>query len=315
MSQQKIEKTVIVAHGDFDGIASAVLLAEQLGIPSREHEMDVIFTQPFLVDKVKIADDIDSVYVVDIAMNNRDPEMTTNFIQFLGTRLKGWYDHHAGWSGVFGDEMPFEDNFVIDETAPSCAAIIGGNPQLVADANATDTRQGKLSEQATLIERACRADMRDDSIKEDAVAWLLGDWGAKFFLEDAAAKYAEIQRETERLATTYEVDGNIATVDARFVLAESFDLTQLLLAGQKIATFAATTHTDPRTGEEMVTVATQWREMNLVELFGLPSGASFRVTLPIARLEEVGDLRDIRPCACGSGEPWASCHADSPYCG
>ncbi|MCK5026936.1 MAG: hypothetical protein KAS07_00805 [Candidatus Pacebacteria bacterium] len=289
------------------------MLAKSLGISSEE--VNVIFTQPFLVDKVKIADDIDEVYVVDIAVNNRDVEMTKKFITKLGDKLVKWYDHHEGWHTT-------NEKFLHNSSSKSCAELIfseiteglGNVPTdpdewaewvntewrayyydwmmfLVSNANVADTRKGKLSERAQLIENACKASIQDDSIRVAAVKWLLEDENQKSLLETAAEKYAVIQKETKRLATTYEVDGNVAFVNTRKGSTKAFDLTQLLLEGQKKAAFAVAVTVDPRTSEKIITVATQ-SDKNLVDLFGLPSGAPFRVTLPVARLEEA--LKELK---------------------
>lgn len=234
-------------------------------------------------------------------MNNRDLEMTERFIESLGDRLVVWYDHHEGWSL---DLTTARGGRVISQTARACAVMLGhSSDPLVSDAIVADTREGKLSERAQLIEYACKADIRNDAIRVAAVKWLLGDRS----LREAAKKYAAIQKETERLAGKYQlissdeintdlngiaydlddfVETQVVFVDTD-IPAENFDLTQLLLAGQEIAEFAMATHTDFRSGENMVTVATRRKSANLVKIFGLPSGAPFRVTLPIARLEEV----------------------------
>jgi hypothetical protein len=59
----------------------------------------------------------------------------------------------------------------------------------------------------------------------------------------------------------------------------------LLLAGQKLAPFAVVVTVHPQQGEGL-TIATSCKDVNLVELFGLGSGAPFRVSLPAKRLEE-----------------------------
>ena len=320
---------MIVAHGDLDGIVSATLVAEQLDISVEE--LKVVFTQPFLLDKIDISDDIEKVYVVDIAINNRDPQMTEQFIEQLGDRLVRWIDHHQGWSKAD------DKRFIIYPTAPACATILGsGMPpriahlyQFVFDAVAADTREGELSEVGQLIEKACKADLRNDNVRVAAVKWLLGDEQQKPLLEETAQKYAAIQEETEWLATAYVHDGNVAVVDvpkeyfrtygAVAPEGHDFDLTQLLLAGQRLATFAVAKVIDSRSGEEMVTIATK-SGVNLVELFELPSGAPFRVTLPVERLEEAVEKihsldPNLRHCQCGSGESWVTCQAGSSYCG
>lgn len=317
------DNVLIVAHGDLDGIVSAALLAEQLGISAEE--VQVIFTQPFLVDKVEIPDGIESVYVVDIAVNNRNPEMTKRFIADLGDRLVMWYDHHQGWADYD------IDRFSIHPDQPACAVWLArrSGSQRVLDAIAADTREGKLSETGTLIEQAIKSDMSNDQIRKWAVKLLMGAEEYLYPLKGAERAYALIMNETVRLATGYVTDPQnktpFKTIPAKIAFVDStdsnhkYDLTQLLLAGQKLADFAVVKTINPQTREEMVTVATKTK-VNLVELFGLPSGATFRVSLPVNRLEEVVEklhslTSEERPCQCGSGEPWTICQANSPYCG
>lgn len=277
---QKVTKNILVAHGDLDGIISAVLVIRKFGLPLGETE--VVFVQPFTVNEVVIPCEAEKVYVVDVAVNNRDPEMTRTFISRIGGRLVWWFDHHQGWTVEIIGKNPA---FVIDAEAGSCAEVIGGEPELVADAIAADTRKGELSERAQLVERAMKANMSDDDIRWLAVRWLLGDESARDGLEEVAKKYARIQAETERLAATYQVIGGVALVDAR-ESNHQYDLTQLLLAGQEQASFAVVQTVHPRHGEGL-TIATSRKDVNLVELFGLASGAPFRVSVQADRMEEV----------------------------
>ena len=282
----KNNKILIVAHGDLDGITSAALLAEQLGIETED--INVVFTQPFLVDQVVIPDDIEEVYVVDIAINNRDPAMTFNFIRNLRGKLVRWYDHHVGWS----DEDQTDNRFTLTET-PACAARIGFAHDIrVINAVIADTREGELQLDGALIDEAIKSDMSNDTIREWAVKLLMGDEDYRHPLEGAARAYTLIENETDRLSQHYEVKGNVACVDAT-ESNHSYDLTQLLLKGQELATFAVVKTINPKTKEEMVTVATK-SKTNLVELFGLVSGAPFRVTLPADRLEDVIEKLEVK---------------------
>lgn len=274
-----VKRNLLVAHGDLDGIISAVCAIQQYELALGETE--VVFVQPFTVDKVEIPDETEFVFVVDVAVNNRNPEMTKEFINRIGDRLTTWVDHHIGWSTeITGDNLAF----VINTRVKSCAGIIGTDTQLVADADAADTRQGELSPRGQLIEQAIKANMADDNIRLLAVKWLLGDEQARKGLETAAKKYAEIQAKTKRLAATYQVIDNVALVDAR-QSNHQYDLTQLLLAGQKLAQFALALTVHPQQGEGL-TIATSRKDVNLVEIFGLGSGSPFRVSLPAKRLEE-----------------------------
>lgn len=291
------KKNILVTHGDLDGIISAVCAVQKFELAPGETEL--VFVQPFTVDKVEIPEEIEDVYVVDVAVNNRDPEMTRRFVEKLGDRLAGWYDHHQGWNAFLKLGWPRFLAFRIDEKAGSCAEIIRDirivnargqtlkrevDQGLVADATAADTRKGTLSPRGQLIEQAMKANMADDNVRQMAVKWLLGDKAAREGLEEAAKKYAEIQAETERLAVTYQVTGNVALVDAR-QSNHQYDLTQLLLTGQKLAQFAVVLTVHPQLGEGL-TIATSRKDVNLVELFGLGSGAPFRISLPAKRQEE-----------------------------
>ncbi len=271
-------KKLIITHGDFDGIASAVLIARLEEMTAED--VRVIFTQPFLVDKIVIPEDIKRIYVLDIVINNRDVNMTKKFIESIYDRLILWADHHKGWTQGYVDDY----KFAINEEELACAAIIGFvNDILVPDAIVADTRKGEMSSDGILIENAMKANMSDDSIRMSAVKWLLGDESQKSILEKSAEKYENIQKETDRLAKLYEVNGNVAIVDARN--NHQYDLTQLLLAGQKISQFAIVKTINPSSKKEMITIATQSGK-DLVKLFSLPSGSSFRVTLDMNKFTE-----------------------------
>lgn len=286
----------IVAHGDLDGIVSAVQVARACrNFPWLAEEKSRLlnvmlrgpvrttFVQPFELDKVIINDD-EQVVVVDIAVNNRDPQTTVDFIRRLGLNLDWWFDHHQGWENVLG-EVANPEKFAVNPDYSSCASLIVSLTEApereseVSDAEASDTRRGSLSPKGEMVEAAIKADLKDDSIREAAFWWLLGDESQLPILEEAAERYASVQEETSRLAAGFRVTGQVAVVEAGEGSGQ-FDLTQLLLAGQNLAPFAVVV------SEGRLTVATK-SGVNLVDAFGLPSGAPFRVTLPAERLEEV----------------------------
>ena len=339
-----ISKTLVITHGDVDGATAAALELERLGIAPEN--IRVIFTQPFLINKVVIPDDIEEIYVLDIAPNNRDIQMTIDFYRLIEDRLVNWYDHHEGWHSPELHILTIsQGGKVIAQTARACAAMLGHSTDLrVINAIVADTREGELQLDGALIDEAIKSDMRNDEIRLAAVKLLIGDESQRLVLETAAKAYGLIQGETSYLAVCYTVDGQdnyrdhcgkvvipkgtIAFVDvpAEYVKTygqekppgRDYDLTQLLLKGQELANFAVARTISPD-GREVVTIATK-SGVNLVELFELPSGAPFRVSLPAEKLEEVVEKLhnlnlDERPCQCGSGEPWTICHANSPYCG
>ena len=302
---------VVIAHGDVDGIVSAAEIIKAYGL--KRETTKLVFTQPFLVDQIpqEFIQQAQRIFVVDIAVNNRDPEMTMKFIEKIWDKLTVWYDHHQGWSRIQGKLGPKFGKFII-ETTNSCAELVAENEglrsdfvrELVRDAIAADTRRGQLSEIGELIDQAIKSDLGDDTIREAAVRWLAEgapqDPENKEYrkLLEAQQKYREIKETTEQLINQYEIRHGIAVVD---VTQENrdYDRTQLLIAGQKMAPtgISVVIGKNPE-GEEIVTIATNRKDINLVALFGLPSGAPFRISLPTAEwplkrvLEKLKNLAD-----------------------
>lgn len=282
------KSVLVVAHGDLDGVVSAAMVMKRYGLQPETTE--IRFTQPFLLDKVEVGE-AKELFVVDIAVNNRDPEITSRFIKKNWERIVEWVDHHQGWSKVLGVGMDqtCDNKFNINPQVGSCAQIL--NPrdewsyQLVADATAADTRQGQLSERGRFIDEAMKANLSDDSVRESAVRWIVNGCEEDENyqkLQRAQAEYRKVQEETEKLVKRYEIRDGIAVVDVRET-REDYDRTQLLLRGEQMAlTKTAVLLGKNPEGEEIVTVATMDKERNLVNLFGLPSGATFRVSLPVS---------------------------------
>jgi len=290
MSERNVSDPVritIISHGDLDGIVSAALwVARLLKTGIKREEIQVIFAQPFQLpspDRIKG----EEVIVVDIAVNNRNPNQTKEFIKSINEKLRSWIDHHKGWQ-----EVQVDDRFIIDEEAKAAAEIVyqqamdqlAEYEMFVRDAVAADTREGYLSPKGQLIEEAVKSNLKDDSIRLAAVWWLV-DGALKEGPEyekllKAQQRYRKIQEVTNRLINRYQIQEGIAVVDAREV-AEDYDRTQLLIAGQKMAPteISVVLGRNPE-GEEIITVATSRKDLNLVNLFGLPSGAPFRVSLP-----------------------------------
>ena len=301
MSEENIvsPRVTIVTHGDLDGVVCGALWARRLlkaGL--KRKEIEIIFAQPF---QLPVPEDIkgEQVAVFDIAVNNRDPEMTMRFIEEIKDKLIAWIDHHKGWQKILA-KLPdkLTEKFVIDEQAKAAAQIvfevINGDfncPEMrwtVKEAIVGDTREGELSQRGRLIDEAIKSNLRDDAIKEAALWWLTQgapqDPENKEYrkLLEAQQKYREIKETTEQLINQYEIRHGIAVVD---VTQENrdYDRTQLLIAGQKMAPtgISVVIGKNPE-GEEIVTIATNREDINLVALFGLPSGAPFRISLPTA---------------------------------
>ena len=253
-------------------------------------------------------------------------ERTTRpFIDGLGARLAMWVDHH---DHVMHAAYADDPRFILSTKAQHGACPEMVTPELVRlagpveticchtdfdglcsaakwirrgeepyegaddDARAIDTRIGKPGERAEQIDRALRARPRDDGLKGMIVRYLVSgatDLSLYRDIRDAAELLRVIEEETHRLAEAYEIDGDLAVVDAR-AAKRQYDKTLLLLLGQERATVSivhdATT----------LTAAARFDSgVDLLALLGLAGGMPTRVSVPTARLDELIAKLRARP--------------------
>lgn len=178
--------------------------------------------------------------------------------------------------------------------------ILGGlepYPGADADARAADSRQGEMGPIAKLIDRAIKGrelPNKDDTTIDDTLQQIilrylvshLKDTEAEAEINKRAAAYEAVQKRTAEWTRRYVVEGAVALVDIREE-TERLDLTQLLIAGQRLAPVAIVRNRNLRMGEPQVTIAAASDSgYNFVKMFGLGGGMPTRVTLPDARFEE-----------------------------
>ena len=274
---------VIVTHGDMDGVISAALLVKALRISPR-----IVFTQPHQLDQVKLDPaSFKEIYVTDIAVNNRDIEMTKSFIETYRKSIKVWVDHHKGWSAL--KHVIDSRRFIIDESAPSaCRVVLNAFPwlkndpeavQLEKDGTASDTgRLEQLSPQGWLLYKALKADIQDVKIKQIAVRWLIekNPEDEKFLREKAE----EYDRGPGRIGPYLE---KVKLVNDIAVLCEelpkNIDRLALFIKMEemsplKVGVMQGTTEYGP-----VITIGTCRDDLDLVQVFQLPSGNPRNVIL------------------------------------
>lgn len=272
-------KNLIIAHRDIDGIASAAGIVRNYQLSLEE--TDVIFAQPGTLSKISIRESVERIFVADIGIDNQNPSATKAFIERIKDRMVVWYDHHYGW----GKELVRNPSFRISPGISSCAMLIGGPLGAVIDSVAADTRKFPLSEKGTDIERALKSCNGDPWIPLMGVRAFLGEEAAYKEIKEAAKKYAPVEEETKRLATGYRIiNRNTAFLDVSDS-KRPFDMTQLLLAGQRIAMFAVIKRRREQ-GEKSLVIST-FSSVDLLDLFDIPSGAKFRVSVPASRKREI----------------------------
>jgi hypothetical protein len=197
--------------------------------------------------------------------------------------------------------------------------ILGGlepYPGADADARAADSRQGEMGPLAKIIDHAIKArgtpnredTTIDDTLQQIILCYLvsrLKDTEAEAEINKRAAAYEAVQKRTEQWTKRYGVEDGVALVDIREE-TERLDLTQLLLAGQKLAPVAIVRNRNLRTGEPQVTIAAASDSgYNFVKMFGLGGGMSTRVTLPDERFfEALSTLQQfLARCLVIAGKP------------
>ncbi|MEM1415413.1 MAG: hypothetical protein AAGH15_10950 [Myxococcota bacterium] len=262
------------------------------------------------------------VVVLDVAFASRAggvsfEKVTQPFIEQLGDRLAMWIDHHdherhadflgdprfvlhtkaehgacpelvtperVAWAGPV-DTICCHVDF---DGLCSAALWFGGgaepSPGADAAARAIDTRLGTPTERAAVLDRALRAQPRDDAMKGLMVRYLAegaqdGQLLAQF--REASRKLLAKERESQRLATRYEVEAGVAVCDAR-VREHSYDKTTLLLLGQELAPISVVHD------ETTVTAAARFDSgIDLLRLLGLEGGMPTRVSVAAKELPDV----------------------------
>jgi hypothetical protein len=286
-----MEKTV-VSHGDLDGIISAATISLNYNIPPE----NIIFTQPFLLDKITIQEDVEEIYVVDIAVNNRNPKTTREFIEKYKYKIRLWIDHHEGHKLL--KEWLGEDK-VITGDSPSCPQLMRDRgftvqEEWVAAANAADRpTEYKETELSRFLNRALKYGIlsEDEELKETIMKTIVRYLVKSYKNEN----YSEEERLLEEYGKLYEeIEGN--TIESAEEIKEmpgfrykvgyiklerekKVDITKLFMLAYKRYDFLIIQKYN-KEDEEVTIIGTKLKEINLVSIFNLKSGAPFRISLP-----------------------------------
>jgi hypothetical protein len=282
----------VVSHGDLDGIISAATISINYNISPE----NIIFTQPFLLDKITIPEDTKEIYVVDIAVNNRNPNMTKEFIERYRDKIKLWIDHHEGYQLLkdwLGEER------IIAGDSPSCPQLMRESgfavpEEWVAAANAADRpTEYEETELCKFLNRALKYSIlsEDEELKEmimkTIVRYLVKSYKNENYseeerlLEEYGKLYEEIEENTiESAGEIQELSGFKYKVGyIKLERDKKVDITKLFMLAYKqydIVIIQKYTKED----EEITLIGTKLKEINLVQIFNLKSGAPFRISLP-----------------------------------
>lgn len=320
------KKSLLITHGDLDGVISAYFITK---FPKPDYKFDIIFTQPFLLDRLDINfEEYFDVYITDIAINNKNPEMTANFIRKIqnsNIHLWYWYDHHLGWDSFLKEKEIDPYNFIIDTKAKACAELIFKREKHYLEWEQTPLETLLLKKYKHLCNIAIKSDTGqiqpqiDDPFNTEnslymylklvtstytentvinyflcqIISYLNGS--LSFFYDSLLPgyrKYKKILKNTflVLLYTKQEISDKVLLIDSRKF--EPVDKTRLFFEAYNSAEIVILLNKSRATNEDLITIATNNKNINLVKIFGLESGAPFRVTLKYSK-EKLDEIIDI----------------------
>ena len=247
--------------------------------------------------------------------------VTKPLIDALGDRLAAWIDHH---DHVMHAEYANDPRFVLRTKAEHGACPEMVTPERVAaagtvdticchtdfdglcsaakwirggvepypgaddDARAVDTRLGKPSDRANVLDRALRARPRDDALRGLIVKFLAdgaNDLALYRTIERASEALLAREEEARRIARAYEIKNEIAFVQVPMPHTP-YDKTLLLLLGQERARISIVLD------ENALTIAARFDSgIDLLDRLGLQGGMPTVVSVsPSQRVEVLRKL-------------------------
>ena len=273
----KNSDVAIITHGDLDGIISGVMVAEIIQPYCRK--IETIFTQPFLINEIptKVLESYDRIFMCDLAINNRRPEMTLSFIQAHANKIIV-IDHHRGW--VKYNIHKFA-NFIkyIDENAKSCVSLIKRltsfkfhprTEELIKYAHLTDQGNGNNE-----FNWALKINLRSNEAREQIYNYamsLSGGLSEWYYIKSIKENTNFILKKLSK------INRNVMFIDMRRERDKTVDKTLMFFTAYKKAPFVVLKFLSNINGEEYITIATNTRK-DLVKLFKLSSGQSYRITI------------------------------------
>jgi len=275
-------KNLVICHGDGDGIISAAVIAKAIS------GTEIIITQPFLLDKIVVDADVDAIYVVDIAANNKDIAMTTGFATKHADKIVLWADHHQGaevLAKILGEKLIF------DSAEPSCPSLLAKNGYTVTAewlnaANASDRptefQATPLSERYNKAFKVSLIELQDgnrvavEKVQRAFIEELASGTDSEM-VSEYGSRYQPIMDATKAAAEAFAE--LLPGVGITTLGEAKVDKTLLCTEGYKKYPVVAVQFSSVETGEPVTMVATNRKDLNLVQAFGLPSGAPFRVNL------------------------------------
>lgn len=292
--EKRFNNVLILAHGDPDGIACSVALHEIFG--DRIKNCECVYTLPHLIDTHTNTDPYDLILVVDLAINNRNPQMSLNFIEKNKPKLL-WIDHHF-IDNKLKDRLPPN---VIIRIRDSCVTLMRELfpkqkyskkiENLLELAHETD--KGNVD---NLFNNALKINLQAEETRREIWEYGIGIRNGELErynlarIKEKAEKYKELiknMKEAIKENTKFYDEEGIAIVDMRNFRDKTVDHTNLFFTlydmGYPVVVrkyYEKQKRSSKRKPREYLNIArSPHKHINLVKCFGLRSGAPFRITI------------------------------------
>lgn len=306
------KKNIILFHGDFDGIISALFIIKHYSL----QKPLLYVTEPFTIDKtykklleINIAER-GMLYLVDVAPNNKNMKMTIDFYNQISLQYPSvvMFDHHNGW-----EQVNFEKNcrVMVDKNAPSCAGFLFKTfefskcgfdsneaeklKRLADDADIIDSGGADgLSPDGELIYKALKADLKNENLRIEMLEYLLNTLQGHKNLK-TYEKFSGLARDYEKiLEYSYGLIKNLkelrhgicflnvgsAPCDITSIMRKCYEKYKIVIIEYTAA------------GGQFYVIGTSEPQINLLEILKLKSGAKFRATINKKNIDEVLKLFD-----------------------
>lgn len=291
-------KYLVICRGDGNGIIGAACVIKEYNLPMNNTE--VVITQPFLLDKIRVDGGTSAIFVVGLAVNHNDLSMTLNFAdKYLG-RIVVWADNHQGTTEKLSRLMG--SRLLCNETAPSCPAIMvqSGYEEIpttwVKAANALErpaeyptTPLSDRFKKAFKVASAESQDTNDYLVEELRKAFLnelLSDQEENL-LTIYGARYGSLMKATEKAKESFFefLPGiGLATLGDELV-----DRTAVCLSGADSFLISVVQFHSRMDGNPITIATTKNKDLNLVTTLELSGGNPSRVIIP-GNLKKVRDM-------------------------
>ena len=285
-------KTLIIAAGSPSTvIATAGFCLANYRIEQVGGDVNIIFTQAFQVGEgslsrkaVEALGPEDKVVLIGLPVNNREPQMTTDFVRAIGSRLIGTYDEHEPerWAALQVELGLAPELFHTPgkgEGHLSAASIVGNEyPEMpgewMAAGDWADNRQIEVTPEAkalaTEVDSAVKTRIADNAFRVTVIRRLLGDPEATVAFRARLAEGKAIEEATARALAEAELNGQVLVL----LQADRQEINQTaaMFAGYRRAPFVAVVGVKSGEGEVVVVGCNDKHptlgKTNLLEVFG-----------------------------------------------